>query len=129
MVPQPEDSENTNDYKADISTDTLETVCKNKNKCARTRYSKIVSFNVFFLQCQRSECLGSSNDTTMSTPLKPQAVAKSKPQAATPPVIIISDEEVKDIPDPFPFPVTYSANVDAALHRGKKLKFIYCMLQ
>jgi len=56
----------------------------------------------------------------MSTPSKPRVVAKlnSSKSPATPPVIIISDEEIKDIPDPFPFPVTYSANVDAALHRG-----------
>ena len=54
----------------------------------------------------------------MSTPSKPQTVAKSKADAIAPPVIVISDEEAKEIPDPFPFPATYSANVDVALHKG-----------
>lgn len=65
-----------------------------------------------------NECLGSSKDLSMSVPSKPQAVVKSHREVTIPPVIIISDEEAKEIPDPFPFPATYNANVDVALHKG-----------
>ena len=60
----------------------------------------------------------------MSAPLaKPVAKMNTPKPPVTPPVIIISDEETKEIPDPFPFPATYSANVDIALHRGKQLSY------
>lgn len=84
-------------------------------------YLSIRIYVSVFLQAQVNECIGSSNDKSKSMPV----VIKS----TTPPVIIISDEEVKDIPEPFPFPVTYSANVDAALHRGKKLKLLLSMIK
>ena len=79
------------------------------NKCCKPK--------IFFLQVVISnECLGSSKDTSMSTPSKSQ---KNLIDASTAsPVIIISDNEAKPIPDPFPFPATYSANVDVALHKG-----------
>ena len=50
----------------------------------------------------------------------PQVSSKMNPSkpTAVPPVIIIPDE-TRAIPDPFPFPATYSANVDVALHRGE----------
>ena len=54
----------------------------------------------------------------MSVPSKPQAVAKSKTVSPTSPVIVITEEDTKEIPDPFPFPATYSANVDVALYKG-----------
>ena len=34
------------------------------------------------------------------------------------PVIILSDAEDKEVPDPFPFPVTYGSDIDAALRIG-----------
>ena len=80
---------------------------------------------LIFLQTEINECLGSSKDLSMSVPSKPQAVVKSHREVTIPPVIIISDEEAKEIPDPFPFPATYNANVDVALHKGKKL---FCKL-
>ena len=67
-----------------------------------------------FLQ---GECLGSSRDLTMSAPSKSHTCTVVKTKVDTP-VIVISDEETKEIPDPFPFPATYSANVDVALHKG-----------
>lgn len=54
----------------------------------------------------------------MSVPSKPQAVAKSKTVSPTSPVIVITEEDTKEIPDPFPFPATYTANVDVALYKG-----------
>ena len=61
---------------------------------------------------------------SMSVPSKPQAVVKSNSEVTIPLVIIISDERQK-IPGPFPFPATYSANLDIALHKSKKL---FCVL-
>ena len=34
------------------------------------------------------------------------------------PVIILSADEDREIPDPFPFPVTYGSDIDAALRLG-----------
>ena len=62
---------------------------------------------------------------SMSVPSKPQAVVKSNSEVTILPVIIISDKEAKGFPDPFPFPATYSANLDITLHKGKKL---FCVL-
>jgi len=35
------------------------------------------------------------------------------------PVIILSDADDKEIPEPFPFPVTYGSDIDAGLKVGK----------
>ena len=47
---------------------------------------------------------------SMSVPSKPKTVSP------TTPVIVITEEDTKEIPDPFP--ATYSANVDVTLYKG-----------
>ena len=37
--------------------------------------------------------------------------------------LLISDNETKEIPDPFPFPATYSVNVDVAFLRCSLVSF------
>ena len=47
---------------------------------------------------------------------------ESGKQPALPPVIVLSDdEEDSEIPDPFPFPKTYSTNIDVSLRTGRQM--------
>ena len=77
------------------------------------------SFGLYYF-CMLQESKLNAVESGTVTPSMPANVVKSEnyKQPVLPPVIVLSDDEDNEIPDPFPFPKTYSTNIDVSLSTG-----------